>query len=66
MVLYRKTTVSRSQVEKSTRPPRSVSTASWEMERLDFTAGLSADLDGGVVFETDSQDSPEEGETEEP
>ena len=39
---------------------------SWEMQRLHFTTGLSTDLDGGVLFETDSQHPPEEGEAEEP
>ena len=39
---------------------------SWEVQRLHFAAGLSTDLDGGVVFQTDSQDPPEEGEAEEP
>ena len=39
---------------------------SWEMQRLHFTAGLSSDLEGGVLFETGFQDPPEEGEAEEP
>ena len=33
---------------------------------MHFTAGLSTDLDGGVLFETGFQDPPEEGEAEEP
>ena len=39
---------------------------SWDMRRLHFTMGLSTDLDGGILFEMDSQDPPEEGEVEEP
>ena len=33
---------------------------------MHFTAGLSTDLDGGVLFETGFQDPPEEIEAEEP
>ena len=36
------------------------------MQRLHFTTGLSTDLDGGVLLETNSQDPPNEGEAEEP
>ena len=57
--------VSRSQVAKSTLP-RKFCLHSWEMQRLQFPAGLSTDLDGGVLFETDFQDPLEEGEAEEP
>ena len=36
------------------------------MQRLHFTARLSTDLDGEVLFESDSQDPPEEGGAVEP
>ena len=36
------------------------------MQRLHFTMGLSTDLDRRVLFETDSQDPPEQCEAEEP
>ena len=36
------------------------------MQRFHFKAGLSTDLDGGVLFDSDFQDPREEGEAEEP